>query len=110
MAVFNKTTTADFASLVADFGQSVKVTRLGATVTSGMGAFVASRSADTVGSSLPGVSNTANTTKTLLLQGTVSKPPLVGDDLSCTQGTFSIVAVETVNPSGVVQLYKLELN
>lgn len=109
MAAFNKSTAAEFADLIALFGQSVKITRQGASVGSGIGAFVASRSADVQGSSLPGVSNAANTTKTLLLQGTV-KAPLVGDNVTSSQGTYSVVSVEAINPSGDVQLYRLGMN
>ena len=109
MSVFDKSFATEITALIKEVGMSVKVTRQGAAVASGMGVFVGSKSADVQGSSLPGVSNTANTMKTVLVQA-LSKPPLVGDDITSTQGTFSIESVEAINPAGTVLLYKLECN
>jgi hypothetical protein len=108
MGIFDKAFAQEIAALIAEVGQSVSIKRQGASVTSGKGVFISSRSENITSSRLPGVSNAASTMKTLLLQATVSKPPLVGDDVVSSQGTFRVMTVSVTNPAGIAIIYKLE--
>lgn len=97
---------ARVSALISRVGVPASFIRSGTLLGTGSVVFVESKSKDIASSKLPAVSNTAGADKTCLCAGF---NPLVGDRLTCNQGTFKVYEVEAVNPAGTALLYTLKV-
>lgn len=94
--------------LISRFGLKVSLTRAGATVGSGVGVFIQSKSEDASSPSSSVLAQTSQNARTLLLSGLI-KAPLVGDVLTSDKQSWTVQSVEITRPTNVTLLYRVEV-
>jgi len=106
--MFNASATASqIATALQTYGLPITVSTLGVSKGKAYGVFVASDQSNDNSTTTAQISNMTTDSKTCLLPGTMKKPPAVGDDITCSIGSFRIYEVIVTNPSGTPLLYKV---
>lgn len=96
------------ALLLTKYGLPVVLKRNGSTIATTVGVFVASK-ADTDKTVESSIRLATTTSKRALLVSGLSAAPEVGDYITADSTDYYVTVVETIRPSTVTVLYKLEL-
>lgn len=94
-------------SLVTKFGGDVSVTNADGKRVRTKGVLTTQQKADETGVNSSLMAQTGLDSKVVIVPGTISIVPQVGDTVTVGSAIFKVDGVETVNPGGTTLIYKL---